>query len=279
MNFLVPFGRDGLPSRPSEALPGEAVSAKPPYQSPSSESLLGRDGLPSRPPEALQPTAVLAKPPYQSPHNLPIRKHLPHSIPAMVADGTLFFITINCTTRDSNQLAHPTIATAVVENLSRHQEAGDIWVYLLMLMPDHLHGLFSFSREVSMRQIISSFKRFTARHSAIRWQRDFFDHRIRNDASREEKWHYIRNNPVRKGLVQTPDEWPFQWHYGLHPQSEVLLGRDGLPSRPPEALPGEAVSAKPLYQSPSSESLLGRDGLPSRPPEALPRAENGGSLL
>ena len=35
-------------------MPGAAVSAKPPYQRPQSEAMLGRDGLPSRPPEALQ---------------------------------------------------------------------------------------------------------------------------------------------------------------------------------------------------------------------------------
>ena len=50
----IQFGRDGSPSRPPEAMPEAAVSAKPPYQSPQSEAMLGRDGLPSRPPEALQ---------------------------------------------------------------------------------------------------------------------------------------------------------------------------------------------------------------------------------
>ena len=25
-----------------------------------------------------------------------------------------------------------------------------------------------------------------------------------------QKWHYVRENPVRKGLVKDADEWPFQ---------------------------------------------------------------------
>ncbi|MFA5058283.1 MAG: hypothetical protein WC485_09235 [Opitutaceae bacterium] len=31
---------------------------------------------------------------------------------------------------------------------------------------------------------------------------------VRNAA---EKWHYIRLNPVRKGLVREPEEWRFVW--------------------------------------------------------------------
>lgn len=34
-----------------------------------------------------------------------------------------------------------------------------------------------------------------------RWQRDFFDHRLRSIESAAEKAQYIRMNPVRAGLV------------------------------------------------------------------------------
>ena len=143
------------------------------------------------------------------------RKKLPHSIVSRVADGSLFFITINSVPRERNQLALPSVADAIVQSLMHYQNAHKLWVHLLLLMPDHLHGLFSFSRDVSMRRLISDWKRFMARQNTIAWQRDFFDHRIRDEASLTEKWDYVLNNPVRKGLVQTPDEWPYQWpwHY------------------------------------------------------------------
>jgi putative transposase len=43
------------------------------------------------------------------------------------------------------------------------------------------------------------------------WQRGFFDHRLRADESFEEKATYVRMNPVRKGLVGRPDDWPHLW--------------------------------------------------------------------
>ena len=180
----------------------------------SDDVFLGRDGSPSRPQHGnddggFGETALPVRPQY------PSRKRLPHSTPSLVADGALYFITINCVPRNHNQLAYPAIASAISQSLLYLQEDGKLWVSLLMLMPDHLHGLFSFTHEVSMRRLIYDWKRFVARRNAITWQCDFFDHRIRNDASRDEKWHYIRNNPVRKGLVKTPDEWPFQWYDGL----------------------------------------------------------------
>ena len=41
------------------------------------------------------------------------------------------------------------------------------------------------------------------------WQRDFWDTQMRSREHYDEKWSYVRMNPVRQGLVQTPDDWPF----------------------------------------------------------------------
>ena len=42
------------------------------------------------------------------------------------------------------------------------------------------------------------------------WQAGFFDHLIRHSESYAEKWEYVRQNPVRAGLVANPDQWPWQ---------------------------------------------------------------------
>ena len=42
------------------------------------------------------------------------------------------------------------------------------------------------------------------------WQPGFFDHILRSDESYAEKWNYVRDNPVRAGLVETADDWPHQ---------------------------------------------------------------------
>ncbi len=42
------------------------------------------------------------------------------------------------------------------------------------------------------------------------WQEDYFDRYPRSDESYEEKWWYVRHNPVRAGLVNDPEAWPFR---------------------------------------------------------------------
>ena len=42
------------------------------------------------------------------------------------------------------------------------------------------------------------------------WQEGFFDHLLRSEETYAHKWDYVRMNPVRAGLCQTPEEWPYQ---------------------------------------------------------------------
>jgi putative transposase len=80
-------------------------------------------------------------------------------------------------------------------------------------MPDHLHGLFAFPWKTAsdLKGVVTNWKRYCSRRAGIDWQRDFFDHRIRNVDDHADKWAYIRTNPVRAGLVESADEWPHVW--------------------------------------------------------------------
>ena len=42
------------------------------------------------------------------------------------------------------------------------------------------------------------------------WQPGFFDHILRNDESYGQKWKYVQENPVRAGLVQQSNQWPYE---------------------------------------------------------------------
>ena len=42
-----------------------------------------------------------------------------------------------------------------------------------------------------------------------RWQKGFFDHVIRSEESYAQKWVYVRDNPVRAGLVRSAEDWPY----------------------------------------------------------------------
>ena len=51
------------------------------------------------------------------------------------------------------------------------------------------------------------------------WQRNCWDRQLRTGESYSQKWEYVRNNPVRRGLVTCADDWPYQgelnvleWH-------------------------------------------------------------------
>jgi putative transposase len=41
------------------------------------------------------------------------------------------------------------------------------------------------------------------------WQKGFFDHLLRSEESAAEKWEYVRDNPVRAGLVVDVNDWEF----------------------------------------------------------------------
>jgi len=41
------------------------------------------------------------------------------------------------------------------------------------------------------------------------WQPDHWDTRLRHEESYDAKWEYVRNNPVRAGLVVRPEDWPY----------------------------------------------------------------------
>jgi REP element-mobilizing transposase RayT len=87
-----------------------------------------------------------------------------------------------------------------------------------VIMPDHVHFFVSCSPEAlcSLSSAIGKWKEWTAkrvlRHLGAKaplWQEEFFDHVLRSDESRSEKWTYVRNNPVRAGLTAKAEDWPF----------------------------------------------------------------------
>ena len=43
------------------------------------------------------------------------------------------------------------------------------------------------------------------------WEEESFDHVLRSQESLREKIEYIRMNPVRARLVQTPEEYKWLW--------------------------------------------------------------------
>jgi putative transposase len=87
-------------------------------------------------------------------------------------------------------------------------------VRIYCLMPTHLH-LLARPGARSLVELIGAFKKKTSglareMHGIEKlWQRSFFDHRLRSYESEIAQYEYIRMNPVRAGLVDHPDDWPW----------------------------------------------------------------------
>ncbi len=47
------------------------------------------------------------------------------------------------------------------------------------------------------------------------WQSDFWDTQMRNLEHYAAKWEYVRQNPVRAGLVAETDDWSYQGELNL----------------------------------------------------------------
>lgn len=85
-------------------------------------------------------------------------------------------------------------------------------------MLDHLHFFVRGSDNFNLAQWVNGLKRAisvslgTTKKRPL-WQPGFFDHVLRNDESYSEKWKYVRENPVRSGLVLRAGDWPYQGEF------------------------------------------------------------------
>jgi len=85
-----------------------------------------------------------------------------------------------------------------------------------VVMPDHAHFFCSSDQtSTSLSRFVGAFKEWTAKALIAKgaqspiWQKQFFDHLLRSDDSYAAKWNYVRENPVRAGLVERPEDWPY----------------------------------------------------------------------
>jgi len=142
---------------------------------------------------------------------VPTRKQLPHDVPFWVDPAKEdYFITVCCRERGPNQLANPKVGGALLDTIKHRNERMIWYAHVAVIMPDHVHLLLGFpDMEHRVQGIVSKWKEWTAKSLKIRWQRDFFEHRLRKEESFREKPDYVLANPVRAGLVAHWEDWPY----------------------------------------------------------------------
>ena len=135
---------------------------------------------------------------------------LHHEVPSWVDPGAVFHIRIRCEKENTPPLTDAKLAAALLDSV-RFYQARQVWhATVFLLMPDHLHALLSFPRDKSMSRVIGEWKHFHAVKNGVRWQENYFDHRLRGEDQIEFKYQYILNNPVAKGHCKKPEEWPWK---------------------------------------------------------------------
>ncbi len=109
------------------------------------------------------------------------------------------------------------LATMAVDAIQHRDKRGDWRTFAYVVMPTHLH-LFCELGAHGLKATLEDFKRWTG-HEAAKllphletdafWQREWFDHWSRSDAEDDRIVEYIRNNPVKAGLVTDYRQWPY----------------------------------------------------------------------
>jgi putative transposase len=126
-------------------------------------------------------------------------------------DPPLYFVTFN-THQRKKLLANEGVHDSFVEFARSGAERG-IAVGRYVIMPDHVHLFVRGDIAFLLSQWMRMLKRILSKGiltAGPHWQKGFFDHLIRHSESYSEKWEYVRQNPVRAGLVTNPEDWPWQ---------------------------------------------------------------------
>jgi NosR/NirI family transcriptional regulator, nitrous oxide reductase regulator len=102
----------------------------------------------------------------------------------------------------------------LVQNTLLHYDGEKYHLIEWSIMPNHVHLLIQLKAAYSLSKIIHSWKSFTA-HAANKslkrtgpfWQADYYDRYIRDEKHYWNTVEYIQLNPVKAGLVNSPDDW------------------------------------------------------------------------
>jgi len=150
-----------------------------------------------------------------SPRRLAPFRHLAH-MPSFRSNPIVFFTT--CTYQRAKILASPQCEKILYEIWQRSADYDGWYVGHYILMPDHAH--FFARSEIDARPMadwVQMWKSVSSRQIAAAlaidqpiWQTDYFNRYLRSSESYSEKRHYVEQNAVRAGLVETMEAWLYR---------------------------------------------------------------------
>jgi REP element-mobilizing transposase RayT len=129
-------------------------------------------------------------------------------------DPPLYFVTFSTLYRRS-LLANQSVFDAFLEYSRKNAKLGRA-VGQFVIMPDHIHLFVRLGHDSRLNDFVRLLKQALTKSlremnvSSDIWQPGFFDRLLRHSESYHEKWNYVRDNPVRAGLVEHTEDWPWQ---------------------------------------------------------------------
>jgi putative transposase len=143
---------------------------------------------------------------------------MPWGLKRFQETGQAHYLTSSCYKRRPNPRRGEACA-AFVTALERVRRAYGLCIYGYVVMPEHVHLLLNEPERNTLAQAIKSLKQGVARRLALRaedsfWQARYYDFNVWSERKFVEKLRYIHRNPVKRGLVERPEDW--EWSSFRH---------------------------------------------------------------
>ena len=128
-------------------------------------------------------------------------------------EGSIHFITFSCYRRQQHlgTTARRDLFLRVLEQ-ARRRYGFALLGYVVM--PEHIHLLMTMPAvgdpSVVMKVVKERFTRLLRKREEFTgpmWQKRFYDFNVCTDKKRVEKLRYMHRNPVKRGLVDSPEKW------------------------------------------------------------------------
>ena len=147
------------------------------------------------------------------PQPLPDRKH-PHRLDPMMyrAPDKPVFITVR--SRWHQTLSGPQTADTIVSVMTRMAANRGIRIHAYCIMPDHVHVVISpWSECADLGKWVRYTKRAVQEALGANdiWERSYWDRHARQEDDVVTAVAYTLHNPVRAGLCERWQDWPFSW--------------------------------------------------------------------
>jgi putative transposase len=141
--------------------------------------------------------------------------------------GDLHFVTFSCYHRLA-YLGNPLSRDLVEDALDRMRLRYKLEVAGYVVMPEHVHLLLNEPGRESLAVGLQALKISVGKRAKQRpfWQPRYYDFNVYTRAKRVEKLQYIHANPVKRGLVERPEDWLWSScrYYQTGEQGRVKIG-------------------------------------------------------